>query len=122
LVDLGITKGDRIAIIARNLPQWITSFWGAMICGAVVVPLNARWTSDELAYGLADSGTRVVIVDEERLERVRQALDGLDGLSTVIVIRDDLSRPAHLGEAHSRVRIASYDDVLGDVDPLSSPP
>jgi long-chain acyl-CoA synthetase len=122
LVDLGITKGDRVAIIARNLPQWITSFWGAMICGAVVVPLNAWWLCDELAYGLADSGTKVVIVDEERLERVRQVLDGLDELSTVIVIGDDPSRPVQLGDAHSRVRILSYLDVLGDVDPTSRPP
>ena len=42
LVDLGITKGDRVAIIARNLPQWITSFWGAMICGAVVAFRRGR--------------------------------------------------------------------------------
>jgi len=117
LVEMGIKKGDRVAIVSRNLPQWITSFWAAAICGAVVVPLNAWWSSDELAYGLADSGTTVVFVDEERLERLQPTLDELSELSTVVVISDDVNRAPQLGHAHSRIRIMSYDDVLGAIDP-----
>ncbi len=67
LVDrFGIRKGDRVAIAMRNLPEWIVSFWAAIAVGAVVVPLNAWWTGPELAYGLSDSGTSLVVVDEER--------------------------------------------------------
>jgi acyl-CoA synthetase (AMP-forming)/AMP-acid ligase II len=122
LVELGITKGDRVAIVGRNLPQWVTTFWGAMVCGAVVVPLNAWWSSDELAYGLADSGTSVVIIDEERLERLRPRLDELEDLRTVIVISDDVTRTTRLGESHSRLLVTSYDDLLGDIDPSATPP
>jgi long-chain acyl-CoA synthetase len=122
LIALGVTKGDRVAVVARNLPQWVTTFWGAMVCGAVVVPLNAWWSGDEMAYGLTDSGTRVVIIDEERLERLRPQLDDLVELTTIIVISDDVARPARLGPAHPRVLITSYDEVLGDVDPSASPP
>jgi long-chain acyl-CoA synthetase len=71
---------------------------------------------------LADSGTSVVFVDEERLERVRPSFDDLGDLSTVIVISDDVNRAPQLGNAHSRIRIASYDDILGAVDPAATPP
>ena len=50
----------------RNLPEWVMAFWAAAVAGAVVVPLNAWWTGDELAYGLADSGSTVAFVDRER--------------------------------------------------------
>ena len=52
----GITKGDRVAIAMRNLPEWVIAFWASISVGAVVVPLNAWWTGPELAYGLDDSG------------------------------------------------------------------
>lgn len=72
----GIAKGDRVAIAMRNYPEWISLFLGATMLGAVVVPMNAWWQSDELAYGLRDSGTRLALVDEERLRRIA-AIEGL---------------------------------------------
>ncbi|WP_276968658.1 AMP-binding protein, partial [Metallibacterium scheffleri] len=70
----GIAAGDRVAIAMRNLPEWVMAFWAAISVGAVVVPLNAWWTGPELAYGLLDSGTSVVFVDEEREARIRPHL------------------------------------------------
>ena len=61
--DHGIQVGDRVAIAMRNFPEWSIAFWGAAAAGAVVVPLNAWWTGPELAYGLADSGSRVLVAD-----------------------------------------------------------
>src|SRR5665213_2903861 len=122
LVELGVHKGDRIAIASRNLPEWVMAFWGSVVTGAVVVPLNAWWTTDELIYGLSDSGTTVLFVDEERLERVRPRLGELTELSTVVVLSDDLSRPTRLGEAHARLRVMTFADALGDVEPTSTPP
>ena len=66
----GIAKGDRVAIAMRNYPEWITSFVAVQHLGAIAVPMNAWWQPDELAYGLHDSGTRLVIADEERARRV----------------------------------------------------
>ena len=115
LRDLGIEKGDRVAIAARNLPQWVFAFWATVALGAVSVPLNAWWTSDELFYGLSDSGSTVAFVDEERLERLRHVLDDLSFLTTVVVMSDDDSRPARLGDPHDRVRIMDFADLLGEV-------
>ncbi len=74
LAGLGVGKGDRVAIAMRNLPEWPLAFWAATSIGAVVVPLNAWWTGPELAYGLADSGSRTLVADDERLERLEPHL------------------------------------------------
>jgi long-chain acyl-CoA synthetase len=80
----GIVKGDRVAIAMRNLPEWVMAFWASIAAGAVVVPLNAWWTGAELAYGLSDSGTKVVFVDEERRARIVPHLDDIGDLRAVI--------------------------------------
>jgi long-chain acyl-CoA synthetase len=73
----GVGKGDRVAIGMRNYPEWVTSFWATMSLGAIAVPLNAWWTGPELAYAIRDSGSRVLIVDGERLERLGAGLGDL---------------------------------------------
>ncbi len=86
LIDqFGVAPGDRVAIAMRNLPEWVMAFWASIAAGAVVVPLNAWWTGPELAYGLADSGTSVVFVDEERKDRILPHLADLPALSTMVV-------------------------------------
>lgn len=66
-----VKKGDRVALAMRNYPEWSVAFWAATAAGAIVVPMNAWWTSSEMEYGLADSGAVVAIVDEERLQRIQ---------------------------------------------------
>ena len=56
-----MVPGDRVAIAARNLPEWVMAFWGSVVTGAVSVPLNAWWTTDELVYGLSDSGSTCLL-------------------------------------------------------------
>ncbi|RSN10636.1 fatty acid--CoA ligase [Nonomuraea sp. WAC 01424] len=99
LVDeYGVTKGDRVAIAMRNYPEWVVSFSAALAAGAVAVPLNAWWTEAELAYGVSDSGAKVLIADGERAARL--ASTGVP----MIVTR---------GEAPEGAR--SFADVLGEV-------
>jgi len=66
----GVRKGDRVAILSRNNPQWMMAFVGATSIGAVAVPMNAWWTTEELDYGFEDSGARVVVADRARVERL----------------------------------------------------
>jgi long-chain acyl-CoA synthetase len=58
LAAAGVGPGDRVAILAANSPEWIYTFWGTVDLGAVLVGLNGWWKSDEIIYGLADSGWR----------------------------------------------------------------
>lgn len=70
LVDeYGLEKGDRVAISMRNYPEWILAFMAATSVGGIAVAMNAHWQPVEMAYGLRDSGARVLFADAERLER-----------------------------------------------------
>ena len=69
---MGVEKGDRVAIIMRNVPEWPVIFYAAEIIGAIVTPLNAWWTGPELEYGLVDSGAEFAFTDAERLERIAE--------------------------------------------------
>jgi long-chain acyl-CoA synthetase len=110
----GIQKGDRVAIAMRNFPEWSIAFWAAAAVGAVIVPLNAWWTGPELEYGLSDSGTAVLFVDAERLDRVEPHLDALPGVGAVVVARDD--------RASLPDRVTRFADVLGDAPADAEPP
>jgi long-chain acyl-CoA synthetase len=104
--DLGVRKGDRVAIAMRNFPEWSVAFWAATAAGGVAVPLNAWWTAGELEYGLQDSGSRVLVCDAERHDRLASSLGSL-GLDAVVV-----AKPTGPLAAGAR----AFDDVLGEVD------
>ncbi|HEY2357452.1 MAG TPA: class I adenylate-forming enzyme family protein, partial [Phenylobacterium sp.] len=103
----GVRKGDRVAVIMRNLPEWPVAFFAGVLAGAIVTPLNAWWTGPELEYGLADSGAKVAIVDDERLVRIADDLDKLGALQCVYVSR--------LAEASMHPKVARLEDVIGPV-------
>ncbi|MGD0592857.1 MAG: AMP-binding protein [Acidimicrobiales bacterium] len=108
----GVQAGDRVAIVMRNYPEWVVAFWAAAALGAVIVPLNAWWTGPELAYGLADSGTKVAVVDAERLGRLLAHLGelGVSGLEHVIVVRPEDSRESVQVPAD----VARYEAVMAE--------
>jgi long-chain acyl-CoA synthetase len=70
--DYGIAKGDRVAISMRNYPEWVLTFMAITSIGGIAVAMNSLWRPDEMAYGLNDSGAKVLIADDERLERFAQ--------------------------------------------------
>lgn len=87
LQDRGIGKGDRVALAMRNLPEWPVVFFAVTTIGAICVPLNAWWTGAELAYGLANSGTKMLVCDEERWERISPHRSECPDMTTVLVSR-----------------------------------
>jgi long-chain acyl-CoA synthetase len=96
LTAKGVEKGDRVAIVMRNLPEWPVAFYGALSIGAIVTPLNAWWTGQELEYGLLDSGAKTLIVDVERYERLTEHLHNCPALKTVYVSRspEEITHPS----------------------------
>jgi long-chain acyl-CoA synthetase len=60
LSELGVSKGDRVAIAMRNYPEWSIAFFAAVRIGAIAVAINAFGTGNELALAIADADARVV--------------------------------------------------------------
>ena len=81
----GISKGERVAIAMRNYPEWSVVFWATVAIGAVAVPLNAWMTGAELGQCMADSGSRLLVADEERFERLRACVSDLRLAGTIVV-------------------------------------
>ncbi len=108
LTARGIGKGDRVALVMRNIPEWPAVFFGAALIGAIVTPLNAWWTGPELEYGLVDSGSKVAFVDAERLERIAEHLVNCPDLKAIYVGRyaDELPHPI----------VRRLEDIIGRVD------
>jgi long-chain acyl-CoA synthetase len=106
LRDQGVQRGDRVAIVMRNLPEWFVAFYGAALAGAIVTPLNGWWTGQELEFGLTDSGAKIAIVDPERLKVIAPHLNACPQLSRVLVTRSEGPMPAD-------ERIARLKDAIG---------
>jgi len=65
-----VEKGDRVGIVMRNYPEFVTIFWAAVVLGAIVVPLNSFWTGYELKVVIDDCDPKVVFADSDRLAKV----------------------------------------------------
>ncbi|MDQ0564500.1 AMP-binding protein [Erythrobacter citreus] len=89
LRERGVAKGDRVALAMRNLPEWPVAFFAATTIGAICVPLNAWWTGPELAFGLANSGAKLLVCDAERWERIAPHRGELPDLEHALVSRSD---------------------------------
>lgn len=121
----GVGPGDRVAIAMRNYPEWVVSYWAAASIGAAAVGMNAWWTGPEMAYALNDSRPKVLIADDERVERARVHLDDVrqGGDLHVISVRSDRDLPTDASrwadvvdadqapEALPEVAIAPDDDI-----------
>ncbi|NCV02009.1 MAG: hypothetical protein EBV53_12610 [Proteobacteria bacterium] len=73
LASRGVRPGDRVALLGRNSAEWVAVYYGAAICGAILVPLNFWFRASEVAYAIADSGTTIVIADRDHTTVIDQA-------------------------------------------------
>jgi long-chain acyl-CoA synthetase len=70
LAELGVKKGDRVALYLLNSPQFIIAYFAALKCGATVTPISPVYTSHEVGYQLKDSGARAIICQDILHEKV----------------------------------------------------
>src|ERR1700694_2293345 len=67
----GVRKGDRVAILSENRPEWSTADFAILLLGAVTVPVYATLTPEQTAYTLRDSGAGIVFLStEHQLQKV----------------------------------------------------
>ncbi len=91
LVDLGVGKGDRVAIAHRNCHHYLEAYFATAMMGAILCSINTRLSPREISYILDDSGSKVLLGDREIEAKLFEAsegkevklifADGLDGLT-----------------------------------------
>lgn len=89
--ELGLVKGDRVAVLAENCLEYITLLAVAQKSGIILVPLNYRLTSSELEFMLRDAGPKVTFVEEKFREKLIQ-INGLNELTKVFALEDLAAR------------------------------
>ncbi len=80
----GLSRGDRVLLYMQNSPQFVVSYYAALMCGGVVVPANPMLLTEELEHYVGDSGARLALVGQELLPRLLP-LAGKDGLERMVV-------------------------------------
>lgn len=75
LFTRGIKKGDKVAILLMNCLEWLPIYFGILKTGAIVVPMNYRYSSDEIKYCLELADVRMLVFGPEFIERIN-ALEG----------------------------------------------
>ena len=92
LKDLGVRKGDRIALYGPNTIQWEISFFGLEKAGAILVPMNPLFKESEVEYEANDAGVETIIVSQPEYPNVA-AIKDKTNLKNIIVIEQNEKKP-----------------------------
>ena len=95
LQDWGICKGDRVAILSENRPEWSIADFAILLLGAITVPVYATLTPEQTAYTLRDSGASMIFLSSENQLRKVQSVLSQTQIRKIIVM-DRLQMPNDL--------------------------
>ncbi len=105
LREWGISKGERVAILSENRPEWAVADFATLLIGAVVVPLYPTLTPEQTAYILNDSGARVLFVSSEKLLEKALKIKNKTQIEK-IVLMDAVAEPESPRKAKLRKKAA----------------
>ncbi|RED50780.1 acyl-CoA synthetase [Aestuariispira insulae] len=111
LTDLGIGKGDTVAIIAANIPEFLEAHFAIPMCGAVLNSLNTRLDANALSYMLRHGEAKLFLVDSEFSDLAREAVSNLENPPTIIDIQDNE------GPARAPFGETDYETLISKGDP-----
>jgi len=105
---LGVNTGDRVAILALNSDRYLEFYFAGFWGGAIVVPMNLRWSAPENAYSLNDSGAEVLFVDDAFLPMVAAIMAEAKEVKTLVYIGDGETPQGYL----------NYEEIIANSDPI----
>lgn len=88
LIDCGIGKGDKVGILLMNCLEWLPIYFGILKTGAMAVPLNFRYSSDEIKYCLDLAEADVLVFGEEFIGRVEEVADDISDNRLLVYVGD----------------------------------
>ena len=120
LINLGMEKGDRVAILTPNCSQWVQSYLAIVTNNSIAVPIDKELKAQELSYILEDSGAKFIILTQEYLEKIKEISDTLPQFNSsanaggkLILIKDestDVYRPEEIGG------LVYFDELFGHTE------
>lgn len=128
LAARGIRRGDRVALLSENRPEWSIVDLAILSLGAINVPIYTTQAVDQVRYILTDSGARVLFISNRRLyKHAHKALERLGFLEKLVFFDDEgtghiehamsLSSLEAAGREHNRERPAAFAEFLSAVEP-----
>lgn len=108
LVAIGVQRGDRVGILALNSDRYHEYFFAVPWTGAVINPVNIRWSPAEIAYSLIESDTRVLFVDDAFAPMIPALREQFPGLTTVI----------SCGDGEPPVGAVGYETLVSESNPV----
>ena len=107
LSERGVAKGDRVAVLMLNSSRYLELYLAVGWAGAVIVPLNIRWSVAENRHALEDCGAHLLIVDDTFIEVGKTLASAIAGLALV-----------YAGESEAPAEIAGYKSWLSTSAPI----
>jgi acyl-CoA synthetase (AMP-forming)/AMP-acid ligase II len=109
LRELGVQRGDRVGVLALNSDRYVEAHMAVPWAGAVINPVNTRWSAAEIAYSLDDCDTRVLIIDDAFLPLLPDLHARSRSLQTVV----------HVGDGATPAGLHGYEAMLAASSPVA---
>ena len=111
LKDIGVSKGDRVALYLANNLELIYFFTGILKNGSVVVPMNNSFKEKEVEYLLNDSGAKAILTDSKTFPIIKNTIKELNGLK-YIIINNSKNNDQNSNEKSNSIEIMEYNEFI----------
>lgn len=108
LIDAGIERNDKVAILLMNCLEWLPIYFGILKAGAVAVPMNYRYTADEIAYCLDLADVKALVFGPEFIGRMEDVVDQIPRVEHLYFVGEDC--PTFADSYHLRVSHFTAED------------
>jgi len=115
LIEIGVGKGDRVALLLPNSPEFVIIYFGIVKIGAIALPLNIRYKVDELASLFNDSQPKALVAESHSLELLVSALPRFKYIEHVIDLGDKY--PSQFISYHQIMTVSSAHRVEVELEP-----
>lgn len=117
LISKGVQRGEKVGILLMNCLEWLPIYFGILKAGAIAVPLNYRYTADEIKYCLDLADVSVLVFGKEFIGRVETVFGELDKVRAMLFVGEDCPTFADSYELLTeQASSARPDIVFGDED------
>ena len=117
LLDRGVKRGDKVGILLMNCIEWLPIYFGILKSGAIVVPLNFRYSSDEVKYAMDLADVSVLLFGPEFTGRVQEILSDIPQVHSLFFVGSNCPEFAEGYESLAGSRKRSAPDVtIADED------